>query len=61
MNTRLAWADRLIVVISPDYAPARYSPMEWASQIWIDPDGTRGSVIPVIVPQKNNKNIVVGI
>jgi hypothetical protein len=23
--------------------------MEWASQIWNDPDGTRGSVIPVIV------------
>ena len=49
MNTRLAWADRLIAVISPDYLPARYSPMEWASQIWNDPDGTRGSVIPVIV------------
>jgi hypothetical protein len=49
MNTRLAWADRLIAVISPDYVPARYSPMEWASQIWNDPDGTKGSVIPVIV------------
>jgi TIR domain len=49
MNTKLAWADRLIAVISPDYVPARYSPMEWASQIWDDPDGTRGSVIPVIV------------
>jgi hypothetical protein len=49
MNTRLAWADRLIAVISPDYLPARYSPMEWASQIWNDPNGTKGSVIPVIV------------
>jgi hypothetical protein len=49
MNNRLAWADRLIAVISPDYVPARYSPMEWASQIWNDPDGTKGSVIPVIV------------
>ena len=49
MNTRLAWADRLIAVISFDYAPSRYSPMEWASQIWNDPDGTKGSVIPVIV------------
>ena len=49
MNTRLAWADRLIAVISPDYVPSRYSPMEWASQIWNDPDGTKGSVIPVIV------------
>jgi hypothetical protein len=49
MNTRLAWADRLIAVVSPDYMPARYSPMEWASQIWNDPDGTKGSVIPVIV------------
>jgi tetratricopeptide (TPR) repeat protein len=49
MNNRLAWADRLIAVISPDYLPARYSPMEWASQIWNDPDGTKGSVIPVIV------------
>ena len=49
MNTKLAWADRLIAVISPDYAPARYSPMEWGAQIWNDPDGTRGSVIPVIV------------
>ena len=26
MNTKLAWADRLIAVMSPDYAPARYSP-----------------------------------
>ena len=26
MNTKLAWADRLIAVISPDYVPARYSP-----------------------------------
>jgi TIR domain-containing protein len=49
MNTKLAWADRLIAVISPDYVPARYSPMEWASQIWNDPDGTKGSVIPIIV------------
>src|SRR5215472_6072138 len=49
MNTKLAWADRLIAVISPDYIPARYSPIEWASQVWNDPDGTKGSVIPVIV------------
>jgi hypothetical protein len=49
MNSKLAWADRLIAVISPDYVPTRYSPMEWASQIWNDPDGTRGSVIPIIV------------
>jgi TIR domain len=49
MNTKLAWADRLIAVISPDYVPSRYSPMEWASQIWNDPGGTKGSVIPVIV------------
>jgi hypothetical protein len=49
MNTKLAWADRLIAVISPDYVPTRYSPMEWVSQLWNDPDGTKGSVIPVIV------------
>jgi TIR domain len=49
MNNKLAWADRLIAVISPDYVPTRYSPMEWAAQIWNDPDGTRGAVIPVIV------------
>jgi TIR domain len=49
MNNKLAWADRLIAVISPDYVPARYSPMQWASQIWNDPDGTKGSVVPVIV------------
>ena len=49
MNTKLAWADRLIAVISPDYLPARYSPVEWASEIWNDPDGTKGAVIPVIV------------
>jgi hypothetical protein len=49
MNKRLAWADRLIAVISPDYVLARYSPMEWASQIWEDADGAKGSVIPVIV------------
>src|SRR5262249_16676307 len=36
-------------VISPDYVPSRYSPMEWASQVWNDPGGTKGSVIPVIV------------
>src|SRR5262245_21024134 len=33
MNSKLAWADRLIAVISPDYIPARYSPIEWASLI----------------------------
>jgi hypothetical protein len=54
MNTKLAWADRLIAVISPDYVPARYSPIEWASQIWNDPDGTKGSVIPVIVRPTSN-------
>src|SRR6516225_1100778 len=48
-NTELAFADRLIAVISPDYVPSRYSPMEWASEIWNDPHGTKGSVIPVIV------------
>jgi hypothetical protein len=54
MNAKLAWADRLIAVISPDYAPARYSPMEWAFQLWDDADGTRGSVIPVIVRPTSN-------
>jgi len=54
MNTKLAWADRLIAVISPDYIPARYSPIEWASQIWNDPDGTKGSVVPVIVKPTSN-------
>ena len=54
MNAKLAWADRLIAVISPDYVPARYSPIEWASQIWNDPDGTKGSVIPVIVRPTSN-------
>ena len=54
MNTKLAWSDRLIAVISPDYVPARYSPIEWASQIWNDPDGTKGSVIPVIVRPTSN-------
>jgi len=49
MNAKLAWADRLIAVISPDYLPAHYSPVEWASQIWNDPDGTKGAVIPVVV------------
>jgi TIR domain len=49
MNARLAWADRLIAVVSPDYVPARYSAMEWAAQIWDDPGGTRGSVVPVLV------------
>jgi hypothetical protein len=39
----------VVAAISPDYVPSRYSPMEWASQIWNDPDGTKGSVIPVIV------------
>jgi hypothetical protein len=54
IDTKLAWADRLIAVISPEYVPTRYSPMEWASQIWSDPDGTKGSVIPVIVRQTPN-------
>lgn len=49
MNQKLAWADRLIVVVSPDYLPARYSPMEWAARIWEDSDGSKGAVIPVIV------------
>jgi hypothetical protein len=49
MNAKLAWADRLIAVVSPNYAPARYSPIEWASRIWEDPDGTKGAVVPVIV------------
>jgi hypothetical protein len=49
MNNKLAWADRLIAVISPDYLPARFSPVEWAARIWDDPDGTKGAVIPVIV------------
>ena len=49
MNTKLAWVDRLIAII-----PARYSPIEWASQVWNDPDGTKGSVIPVIVRPTSN-------
>ena len=54
MNTEIAWADRLIAVISPDYIPARYSFIEWASEIWSDPDGTKGSVIPVVVRATSN-------
>ncbi len=49
MDQKLAWADRLIAVISPDYLPARYAPMEWAAQIWEDADSARGAVIPVVV------------
>ena len=56
MNSKLAWAHRLIAVISPDYVPSRYSPMEWASQIWNDPDGTWGSVIPVIVSRPRHQD-----
>jgi TIR domain len=54
MNNKLVWADRLIAVISPDYVAARYSPIEWASQIWDDPDGTKGAVIPVVVRPTSN-------
>lgn len=62
MNNKLAWADRLIAVTSPDYAPAQYSPMEWASQIWNDPDGTRGAVIPVVVrPTPNMPALLKGL
>ena len=49
MNRKLAWADRLIAVVSPDYTPAKYSSMEWSATIWDDPDGTKGSVIPIVV------------
>ena len=49
MNAKLAWADRLIAVVSPDYVAARYSLMEWVAQLWNDPNGTKGSVIPVLV------------
>jgi hypothetical protein len=62
MSTKLAWADRLIAVISPDYIPTRYSPSEWASQVWNDPDGTKGSVIPVIVrPTSNIPPLLLGL
>jgi len=56
MSTKLAWADRLVAVVSPDYVPSRYSPMEWASQIWNDPDGTKGSVIPVVISRRRKKD-----
>lgn len=49
MNEKLSWATRLIAVISPNYLPARYSPMEWASKLWEDPTGELGLVIPVVV------------
>lgn len=49
MNERLAWAERLIAVISPDYVNAVYSVSEWTSKVWGDPSGKRGAVIPVIV------------
>jgi hypothetical protein len=62
MDAKLAWADRLIAVISPDYVPSRYSPMEWAAQIWDDPDGTKGSVIPVVVrPTRNMPALLRGL
>src|SRR5207342_2980183 len=62
MNARLAWADRLIAVISPDYVGGRYSLMEWTAQLWNDPDGTKGSVIPVIVrPTPNIPPLLLGL
>jgi tetratricopeptide (TPR) repeat protein len=54
MDKRLAWADRLIAVISPDYLTGLYSRMEWASQVLDDHDGTKGLVIPVIVKEPNS-------
>ncbi len=49
MNERLAWADRLIAVVSPDYVEAAYSAMEWAQSVWGDPGGRDGKTIPVVV------------
>ncbi len=49
MNERLAWAERLIAVVSPDYVTARYSVAEWTAKVWGDPDGKDGSVVPVLV------------
>lgn len=49
MNEKLLWAERLIAVVSPDYVHAKYSEMEWRSLVWEDPDGSAGSVVPVMV------------
>lgn len=49
MNERLAWADRLLAVVSPDYLAGTYSISEWTAMVWDDPDGKRGAVVPVIV------------
>lgn len=49
MNQKLAWADRLIAVVSPDYVPARYAATEWAAAVWDDPGGNKGAVVPVVV------------
>ena len=49
MNNKLAWADRLIAVISPSMYRHAIHLWNGRSEIWNDPDGTKGSVIPVIV------------
>jgi len=49
MSKRLAWADCLIAVVSPDYLEGSYSMMERAAVLWDDPTGEKGSLVPVIV------------
>src|SRR5262249_56192501 len=42
-------AEGWIVGIWAEYMPGGYYAIEWTSKVWNDPDGTKGSVIPVIV------------
>ncbi len=42
-------SDRTIAVLSPDYLPSRFAQAEWAAAFAMDPDGTKGKLVPVLV------------
>src|ERR1700726_2201777 len=42
-------AERIIAVLSPNYLNADFTQPEWAAAFWRDPQGTKGTLVPVMV------------
>lgn len=42
-------SDRTIAVLSPDYLSSLFGMAEWAAAFAMDPDGTKGKLVPVLV------------
>jgi hypothetical protein len=57
MQTATVDSDRTIAVLSPDYLSSLFGMAEWAAAFAMDPDGSKGKLVPVLVREVDSERL----